>query len=64
MKLDVIVVKDAKTNDYTAFVKQFPGVVVQASNRDDIPGKLDKVWAVYIDMLRKWHFQYNETEVA
>jgi predicted RNase H-like HicB family nuclease len=65
MALDVIVIKDLKTNTYTAFVKKFPGVVIQASNKDDVTKKIDIAFRNYVKMLQSQHtFNLTDAELA
>ena len=65
MKMDVIVLKDGKTNIYIAFVKKFPSVVIQADDKKDIPVKIQDAWKVFLAMLiRQQEFKYSEAELV
>ena len=65
MKMDVIVLKDGKTNTYIAFVKKFPSVVIQADDKKDIPVKIQDAWKVFLAMLiRQQEFKYSEAELV
>ena len=65
MALDVIVIKDKKDDKYVASLKQFPGIIIQADNRDDINGKLRTAMNNFISMLQKQQsFRYSDTELT
>lgn len=65
MRLNVIILRDPKTNTFTAFVKEFPGVVIQASDKNNVPAKLQHAWDIFVGMLQKQKkFNYSESEIA
>lgn len=65
MVLDVIVINDKKAGTFTAYLKKFPGVVIQVDDKKDIKPKLDKVFRVFIKMVQKQHdFRLTESELV
>lgn len=47
MKLDGVIIKNTKTNTFTGFVKQYPGVCAQSKSIGDLKSKLDDYMSLY-----------------
>jgi predicted RNase H-like HicB family nuclease len=62
MKLDVVVVKNSKTNTYTAFLGDYPAVCTQADSVDQLKKNLNRNTQVFFDYIRNKELELEESE--
>jgi len=53
MKWTGLIVKDSKDGTFIAYLKEFPGVVIQGNNVDDIKKKMPLAIASFVDYFAK-----------
>ena len=58
-----IVVFDQDKGIYTAFIKEYPGVVIQTRDKEKISAKLEAAWKSFVQMLSERNFQYESASM-
>lgn len=63
--LSATIVHDADKNKFTAFVNEFPGVVVQADTKEAVKSHLNIAWSNFLTYLHKSKgFAFKEEEFS
>ena len=52
-KLTGVILHNTSTNVFTAFIKEYPGVLAQGKSEDEVKNKLDKNWDNFLDYMIK-----------
>jgi predicted RNase H-like HicB family nuclease len=51
MKINGIIIKDAKENVFFAYVKQFPGICAQAGSIEEAQKKINEYFKAFIEKM-------------
>ena len=62
MKLNGIIIKNEETEIYTAFVKEYPGILAQGSTIDEVQRKLNRAMDNFITMLQRQNERISFSE--
>ena len=62
--LSATLLHDTATGKFTVFVRDYPGVIIQADTKDEAKAKLNVAWDNFIEYLKRrdHNFQFNEEE--
>lgn len=62
--MKAIVIHDKGSDTYTAYVKDYPGVIVQCKDKSDLSDKLNVAWDSFVNFLKsKREFELLEETI-
>jgi predicted RNase H-like HicB family nuclease len=62
MKIEGVVINDAKAKKYFAFIRQFPGVCAQGDTIEETEAKVNKYFRSFIDRMENEEIKFNLSE--
>ena len=62
MKLTGRILQNEKTGNYTAFIREYPGVIAQGNTVEEVKQKLAKAFLNFIDFSMKRNIEFSEPD--
>jgi len=63
MEIQGVMINDAKSNMYFAFISQFPGICAQGKTKEEVDEKIHKYFQSYVDRMQNASIKFTENDV-